>query len=326
MESGLWGCVASVKRQGAAWETVTGDFLRSATNEIMTATAAVYLRFSVYDGSFQWMNIRLASLAGGLAVTLAAASPGEEVRVSKSTFASGGHSIDVEVFTPSSPGLHPAILLLYGAGGVLANNAFIRNLGPAFVACGCTTYLVHYFDRTGDTWASDDRIRTDFETWISTITDAISFIATQPGVDRERIATFGYSLGAYLAVAEASRDPRVRAVIELSGGIDPRYAAHAEHMPPLLILHGEEDQRVEVGRAHELEALMRKLGTPYEMRIYPKDGHVLGPLSAMDALLRGIAFLKRYITPEWAEVSPETKGDVEKPPALSDSDPPDRGK
>lgn len=253
------------------------------------------------------MNIRLASLVGGLAASMAAASPAEEVKVSKETFESGGHSISVEVYEPASAGSHPAILLLYGAGGVLANNGYIRDLAPTFVACGCTTFLIHYFDRTGDTWASDDKIREDFEMWIATIKDAVSFIAAQPRVDPSRIATFGFSLGGYLAVAHAARDPRIKAVIELSGGIDPRYASQADHMPPLLILHGEEDQRVEVIRAHELEALMRRLGAPYEMRIYPRDGHVLGPLSAMDALIRGIAFLKRYVSPETAAASYEEK-------------------
>ncbi len=242
------------------------------------------------------MPIWLVSLAIGVMAPLAFATAGENFKVSSEAFQSGGHTIAVDVFHPSTPGVHPAMVVLYGAGGLLANNGYIRQLAPVFVTCGFETYLVHYFDRTGDSWASDDQIHANFEAWISAITDAVSFIVSHPQVDRARIATFGFSLGAYLAVAHAARDPRVRAVIELSGGMDPFYASRAEHMPPLLILHGEEDHRVDVDRARELETLMRKLGTPYEIRLYPQDGHVLRPVSTMDAILRGMAFLKRYVT------------------------------
>ncbi len=201
----------------------------------------------------------------------------------------------MESFCPSAAGLHPAILVLHGAGGVLAGNAYVHQLATAFAAVGYATFLVHYFDRTGSTWASEEAIHANFETWLATVSDAVSFVVAQPGIDPSRIATLGFSLGAYLAVAHAARDPRVGAVVEISGGIDPSYAKQIARMPPTLILHGEADTRVRVERARELEQLLQTLGAPHEVKVYPGEGHVLSPRSAMDAFMRGMTFLKQHL-------------------------------
>lgn len=238
------------------------------------------------------MNVKVASL---LTAMLASSAAGEDVGAARDSFTSGGRTIRVESFRPNAPGLHPAILVLHGAGGVMAGNAYVHQLATAFASAGYATFLVHYFDRTGSTWASDDAIRANFETWLGTINDAVGFVASQPGIDRRRIATLGFSLGGYLAVAHAARDPRVQAVVEISGGIDPSYAKRAERMPPTLILHGEDDRRVPVEQAREIEKLLRRLKTPCEIQLYRSEGHILSPVSAIDAFMRGMGFLKKHL-------------------------------
>jgi dipeptidyl aminopeptidase/acylaminoacyl peptidase len=42
---------------------------------------------------------------------------------------------------------------------------------------------------------------------------------------------------------------------------------------PTLILHGEQDQCVPVGQAHELHYALRAAGVPTEMVVYPREGH-----------------------------------------------------
>src|SRR6266550_4596046 len=48
-----------------------------------------------------------------------------------------------------------------------------------------------------------------------------------------------------------------------------------KRLPPTLIIHGKEDQRVPFARAMELEALLKKLGTPLKTEFYPNERHIL---------------------------------------------------
>jgi predicted dienelactone hydrolase len=67
-------------------------------------------------------------------------------------------------------------------------------------------------------------------------------------VDACRVAVAGFSLGAMTALAVAfsrSRpDPRVRAVVSISGRL-PSFEPHAFRSSPLLVVHGEHDEIVE---------------------------------------------------------------------------------
>ena len=226
---------------------------------------------------------------------LAMSAAGQEVQSTKASFQSGGRTIGVEMFQPLNAMNAPAILVLHGAGGMDYGNEYVRQLATAFAANGYATLLVHYFDRTGTNYAADPIIRANFEKWLETIGDAVSFALQQPHIDPKRMALFGYSLGAYIAVAHASRDNRVRALVELAGGVDPEFAKTVHHLPPTLVLHGEDDRRVPLDRAKEFIQLLRKLSTPFATKFYPGEGHILSPLAAFDALSRGLTFLREQL-------------------------------
>ena len=90
-----------------------------------------------------------------------------------------------------------------------------------------------------------------FPQWLEAIRDAVTYIAERPGVDARRIGVLGVSLGGYLAVALGIEDRRMRAVIELSGGLPLGWEDRvAQGMAPVLILHGAADTVVPVSEAH----------------------------------------------------------------------------
>lgn len=212
------------------------------------------------------------------------------------TFISGGRPIWVDIYRSKEECGAASLLLLHGAAGIAGSGDFIRHIAGLFAASGVSAYVVHYFDRTGDTSVSDQAIRGKFESWIATLSDAVGFVEGLPGTDPARIATFGYSLGGYLAIAHAARDPRIRAVVELAGGVDSAYAAAATRMPPTLVMHGDEDRRVPVERAGEVQALLARLGAECQMHLYAGEGHVLSAPSALDALNRAMVFLERHLS------------------------------
>lgn len=210
------------------------------------------------------------------------------------TFTSGGRQIGVQAWRARLPQA-PAILVLHGAGVVDAGYQYIALLGQKIAAHGFHAFLVEYFDRTGTSYANDATIKTHSAAWLETIHDAVDFIAGQPSVDADAIGTLGYSLGGYLAVAHAARDERIRAVVELAGGIDAETAAGARRLPPMLIVHGREDARVSFRNAVELQGLCEKLHSPVQTLFLPGERHTLSPGAALVAVRQAMRFFDTHL-------------------------------
>jgi carboxymethylenebutenolidase len=68
-----------------------------------------------------------------------------------------------------------------------------------------------------------------------------------------------------------------------------------QRMPPVLILHGEDDRVVPVSEATKLQQLLERAGTPYEIKLYPGAGHGFNGLQLMDAGRRTVQFLNKYL-------------------------------
>ena len=207
-------------------------------------------------------------------------------------FDSAGKSIRIDHYFPSKPGKHPAVLLVHGSGGPLNGIDPYANQAAQF---GVHVFVVHYFERTGHNWVAPREIEPNFVAWWETLRDALNHIEKQPNVDASRIALLGFSLGAYLSLALAAYDRRVVAVAELFGGFPKEIEAHAETLPPVLILHGEDDTVVPVSEAHRLEAICKKNSIPYEMKIYRGQEHGFRGLAQMDAMRRIINFLRKNL-------------------------------
>src|ERR1035438_9027179 len=160
-----------------------------------------------------------------------------------------------------------------------------------------TTLFRSFFDRTETTYADRPTIMRNFPLWMKVLWDAISFIEKQPQVDNERIALLGFSLGAYLSLANSAIDPRVKVVVEFFGGMPKEMNLFMRRLCPVLILHGDVDATVPVGEAYNLQKLLEKKGIDCEMKIYPKVGHGFDDQEVWrDAALRSLSFLQKYLT------------------------------
>ena len=212
---------------------------------------------------------------------------------SQLSFESGGKSIRIDAFIPDSNGTSlPAVIALHGAGGdATGSERFAAQLAEQ----GFAVYVLHYFDRTGTESADKPTILRNFPVWMKTLWDAISFVEKQLAVDRERIALLGFSLGAYLSLANSTIDGRVKAVVEFFGGLPREMKLFMRRLCPTLILHGEADPTVPVAEAHNLQQLFEQKGIPYEIKIYPGEGHGFENEIWRDAGLRALHFLQKYL-------------------------------
>ena len=212
---------------------------------------------------------------------------------STEVFQSAGKPIRLDAYLPETPDAPvPAVIALHGAGG---NISGMEGYASMLAAQGFAVYLLHYFDRTGTQSVDLKSMKQNFPLWMKTLWDAISFIETQPHVDRERIALLGFSLGAYLSLANSAIDPRVKAVVEFFGGMPKEMKLFMRRLCPVLILHGEADPTVPVEEAYQLQKLLEKKGIAYEIKIYPGVGHAFESEIWRDAGLRSLRFLQKYL-------------------------------
>ena len=123
---------------------------------------------------------------------------------------------------------------------------------------------------------------------------ALRYLGAYKRVDPGRLALVGYSLGAFLAVTIAAREPAVRALALAAGGdlpdgspftalvrpvVDPVRAVKRLAGRPLLMVHGKWDRTV---RPPQAERLFAAAGEPKTIRWWDA-GHVLPPAAIADA-------------------------------------------
>lgn len=190
-------------------------------------------------------------------------------------FPSGGVPIRVERFAPP-PGREPrpAVVVLHGAGGMLFDGPEMRRVAGALAAAGHPAYVVHFFNRTGTLAARNAILYKHYPDWLPTVRDAVAVV--QERENRGPVGVYGYSLGAFLAMAVSGDNPRVGAVVEQAGGIwDNVESRLGRRVPPVLMVHGRDDGRVAFAKyAVPLQRFLRARNTSVETRFVPGEGHV----------------------------------------------------
>lgn len=209
----------------------------------------------------------------------------------RGSYNSGGRKVLVEQYEPGDRGKHPALILLHGSAGVLFPGLDFRKRARSLAREGYAVFIPHYFDRTGHVMVRPSMVHENLSTWTGTVQDCVTYVSARPNVDAKRIGLTGHSLGGYLALATAARDQRVKVVIEASGAFE-NYGT--KRMPPTLILHGAKDKTVPVEKAEQVEATLKRLGTPYQKHIYPDEPHRFSRTAMQDVSSRIDTFLHRY--------------------------------
>ena len=160
---------------------------------------------------------------------------------------------------------------------------------------------------------------------------ASQYLIEQAKVDPNRIAVWGQSYGGYLALLALAKDHQHRfkcgvclygdshlktswATGDHSGRQDLEWqmghpgqnaARYEDSSPinfvqniqaPLLLMHGEQDQRVAYSESEQLITALRREGKTFEFCAYPDEAHgLIHSANALDALLRIERFLDWWL-------------------------------
>lgn len=123
-------------------------------------------------------------------------------------FKSGdGNPLRGTLYEPMTPRPHPTIIF---AHGLLSTHHEFGDYPALFCARG---YMTLAFDFRGHGASEGLRGFVSQDHWVEDLRHALDYIEAHPGVDEDRIALFGHSLGGGAVICATARDTRVRAVV-----------------------------------------------------------------------------------------------------------------
>jgi len=243
------------------------------------------------------MKIKSLVFALGIVASLSAqafygreATIGEDLKFANSAVSfDSSKSIRNSVFLPSKkiqePG--PGMVLLPACSGIHARSEDdLKIWTKVFVDAGYTVLVVdHYQPRSAGKNCSGSRNRTVAEgRLVKDLYDAVEHLSKMPGVDKNRIFTFGFSLGTMVGGLAASQDVykqvangrlRPRAVGGLYGGCD--YGRGGNYLfndtdIPVIWLMGADDPETPADRCvPTLKVIEKKVKVDWH--IYPGATH-----------------------------------------------------
>jgi carboxymethylenebutenolidase len=239
----------------------------------------------------------------GICLALALAMPGAfaaDIEGQKITLTVPERKVDLTRFRAPGDARRPAVLLLHGASGFDGQIANYDRYCSELANNGIDAYLVYYYSaadsrgmRTGGDIFGDR-----YPAWAKLVDDLADTIQKSKDTNG-KVGLVGFSNGGILATGAAARDPRIAAAVIYYGGAPWPTLGPVNHFPPMLILHGDNDQIIPVREGKLLADFVRQFGAPADLVIYPGESHGFGSrlqtANGANALARTVAFLRKQL-------------------------------
>jgi carboxymethylenebutenolidase len=234
--------------------------------------------------------------AGLLAVVWlgTALAEAQEVQVQEAVhqYRSGETRVTVECFAPLAEGKFPAVLLLHGSGGLEQSTGDIfREFARGLSSEGYVVLIPHYFEATAHVVGKPFGDK-DIPAYLEAVHDAIEFAVASGVVDSQRIGVVGWSLGSYLAFFRSTKDPRIKAIVSISGHLP---LESKSKFPAVLILQGSKDKSTPAQRLKDFQEKLKAENSPVVSHIYRGVGHNLDLPTWDDVIRRTPVFFNKYL-------------------------------
>jgi dienelactone hydrolase len=185
--------------------------------------------------------------------------------------------------------------MIFLSGSSPADLALARLQARFFAEHGFRVLLPDYLSVT----PSAKTTAGNYRRWAQVVEDIVAELHARPVQRNKKIALAGQDLGASVALLAASQKRDVDAVAEWSGLLPNQFFSQVQSLPPLLILHGEQDKQVPVVNARQLIRLCELKDFTCDAEIYPTEGHVFTARAMDSANQRTLAFFRTYL---WASL------------------------
>ena len=219
-----------------------------------------------------------------------------------------GEQIPAVLLLPRAAGRVPAALLLHGYTS--RKERLADTVGAALLERGVASLAIDlplHGEREGEPYdllavRSPLALVRRWQSALDECALALRYLAAHEAVDGARLALVGYSLGSFLGVTVAAREPLVRVLALAAGGdlpdgtpfaklartvVNPVRSVQRLAGRPLLMVHGRWDRTVTPAQAERLFAAARE---PKEIRWWDA-GHILPAPAIADAADRIVRHL-----------------------------------
>ena len=181
------------------------------------------------------------------------------------------------LFLPAGADKVPAVILIHGSGGVYP--ALLEYWAKQFNGAGMAAFVIDMFGPRGVGSTADDQSQVPFSADVADSFAALRLLATDPRIDRQRIAVMGFSRGGTAVLRSAVE--RLIASQKLPDGLRyaafiPTYAGGCSNIfrlvvrpgvfskAPMLFIHGTADDYTPIQPCQDYADRIRAAGTPVE--------------------------------------------------------------
>ncbi len=186
------------------------------------------------------------------------------------------------------PSERPVIILLHGASG--PGVPFYYDQAKYFAGQGFLVAVPHYFDAT----ATRDTTDANYQAWVDVVRAQLEDLRADFPRKAPQVFLVGYSLGASIALAAGADGMKVDGIAEWYGSLPDSFFYKMKGMPPLLILHGEDDRNIPVMNAQQLIKLCTMRQLACTSHLYPGASHGFVGKDLEDADERTLALIASY--------------------------------
>jgi dienelactone hydrolase len=220
-----------------------------------------------------------------------AALRAQTLPVEYATFMSHGKAVSCAVYDARDA----TATIIFLRGSSPSDLAFARMEARFFAEHAFRVLLVDYLTVTPNL----DSTPANYRRWGQAVEDIVVDLHARPASRARKIAFIGQGLGASVALLAGSRKLGVEAIAEWSGLLPNQFFSQMQNLPPLLILHGEQDKQVSIVNARQLVRLCELKDFTCEAGMYPDEGHLFSTKATESANQRILAFFRTYL---WASL------------------------
>jgi carboxymethylenebutenolidase len=215
---------------------------------------------------------------------------------------SGNVQINAYLARPAGNGPFPAVVVIHEIYGLNEN---IKEIADRFASQDYVALAVDLFTGGNRTvcmvrFMSQMLLSPLNNTSLNHLKSALTYLAEQPGVDRERIGAIGFCLGGGFAIAWACNDDRLKAIAPFYAS-NPRPLSAVARVCPVVGSYPDTDFTTPQGK--KLDVVLDQYQIPHDIKIYPNSKHSFfndqgshyNVEAATDAWERVLSFFKEHI-------------------------------